>query len=133
MGDELIATIWIEINIAKNKSISVMGGYRQWRYLKQLNINDSNKTQEQILRLETILNQYKKAINENKEIITMIDTNINTSHQSDHNKIYKVSKLYDIFNKFISKHNLTIHNTKNTYFPLHKSTSCIDYIISNIP
>ena len=103
------------------------------RYLKKLNLIDSNKTQAQILRLETILNQYKNEINENKEIISMMDTNINTSHQSDHNKIYKVSKLYDIFTQFITDYDLTIHNNKNTHFPLHKSPSCIDHIVSNIP
>merc|ERR1712240_693580 len=116
MGDELIATIWIEINIAKNKSILVIGGYRQWRYLKQLNINDSNRTQAQILRLETILNQYSKAIKENKEIITMMDTNINRSHQSDHNKISKVSiQTYEFEHwvEYKNKRNLTQKNINN--------------------
>ena len=53
----MIATIWIEIKINNKHSILVMGGYRQWRLFRQLNIHDSHKTNRQIERFKIILNQ----------------------------------------------------------------------------
>ena len=44
----MIAIIWIETKINNKHSILVMGGYRQWRLLRQLNIQDSHKTNKQI-------------------------------------------------------------------------------------
>ena len=31
LENEYIATIWLEVKIGYNKSILIMGGYRQWR------------------------------------------------------------------------------------------------------
>ena len=53
----MIATIWIEIKINNKHSILVMGGYRQWRLLRQLNIQDSHKTNKQTQRFKLILDQ----------------------------------------------------------------------------
>ena len=77
------------MKINNKHSILIMGGYTQWRLFKQLNIQDIHKTNKQIDRFKIILNQWENAINENKEVIILMDTNIDTLTDSNDNKANK--------------------------------------------
>ena len=72
-----------------------MGGYRQWRLLDNIQ-TDSHKTHRQIERFQTIIKQWTTALNENKEVIVLMDTNIDTMTDSNHNKTNKITTLYNI-------------------------------------
>ena len=43
LENQLIETIWIEIMLPTNKNLLIMGGYRQWRLLKEVGIDGSNR------------------------------------------------------------------------------------------
>ena len=65
-----------------------MGGYRQWKLFNSLGFPDSNKTHRQIERFTQILNQWTKALKET-EVIVLMDTNIDTLTDSQHNTKYR--------------------------------------------
>ena len=85
LENEYIATIWIEVKLKSKKNILVMGGYRQWRLFKELGIIDSNKTKNQIDRFKKIIEQWSNALKEGKDVIVVMDTNIDTQTNSNHN------------------------------------------------
>ena len=96
LENEYIATIWIEVKLKSKKNILVMGGYRQWRLFKELGIIDSNKTKNQIDRFKKIIEQWSNAIKEGKDVIVVMDTNIDTQTNSNHNTTNRIKPLYDI-------------------------------------
>ena len=93
-----------------------MGGYRQWRLDKRLGFSDSNKSKKQQDRFKLILNQWEKAIMENKEVIVLMDTNIDTLLKSNHNASNRISPLLNDLQDHINHHEITIHNDKPTHF-----------------
>ena len=97
-----------------------MGGYQQWRLPKQLYLPNSNKSKNQIERFEKILNQWKRAILEQKDIMVLMDSNIDTGIGSNHNNNYDITPLYTLLTQFLDKHNITQLNTKNTHFPIYR-------------
>ena len=88
---DFTSTIWIEVNIPKSKPALFMGGYRQWRLPSILNIPKSNSTKCQLERYEPILENWQKAILEQKDIIILMDDNIDTVKNNNHNNKYKTS------------------------------------------
>ena len=132
LEDTHTSTIWVELNIPHHKNILTMAGYRQWRTPKQLNIQNSHTNTQQKLRLLQITTQWTKALAENKNTITLMDTNIDTSHNSDHNKKQKIQPLHDIFTQHINTHSLVIHNNTPTHHS-NNTSSTIDHITSNCP
>ena len=96
LENEHIATIWIEIKLKSKKNILIMGGYCQWRLFKQLGIIDSNKTNSQIDRFNKIIEQWSIAIREGKDVIVVMDTNIDTLKNSNHNTTHRIKQLHDI-------------------------------------
>ena len=78
LEDNHIATIWLELSINSKKSMLVIGGYRQWRLPKQLNLPNSNKSKNKIERFEKNLNQWERAILEQNDNMVLMDSNIDT-------------------------------------------------------
>ena len=95
----------------------VMGGYQQWRLPKQLYLPNSNKSNNQIERFEKILNQQKRAILEQKDIMVLMDSNIDTRIVSNHNNNYDITPLYTLLTQFLDKHNI---RQPNTHFPIYR-------------
>ena len=53
-----------------------MGGYRQWQLTKYYNDNESKSTNRQMDRMLIILDSWERSMNENKEVIVMMDDNL---------------------------------------------------------
>ena len=127
----LISSIWIEISLKGGKKILLSGAYRQWRLPVELDPSKiSNKKQNQMERLDILLNQWTKACSEGKDVFVAIDDNIdcNISNNSPNNKIL-LSKLNDS----IATNNLVRLNTNNTRFVPNNLPSSLDHFYTNVP
>lgn len=133
LENDFTCTIWIEIYIPNCKPILLMGGYRQWKLLKIMNVSKSGSNNQQFNRYKNIIEMWEKAMYENKETIVLMDDNIDSNPNSSHNKSYNLKKIYDILQSLINKHDVTQHNNKMTRFATHQPPSCIDHIYSNCP
>ena len=61
----------------------------------------------------------------------MMDDNMDSSINSNHNKFYKLHNLYEIWQNHINNFNITQHNFKLTHFRPNKNPSSLDHIYSN--
>merc|ERR1712208_139069 len=80
----------------------------------------------------TVLDQWKKAHKEKKEIIVLTDDNIDHNN-STFNTNYKVNNIKDMTLEFLTDNNYTTHNELHTYYVRQQPISCIDHIYSNCP
>ena len=152
----IVCTIWIQVKTSRNKTITVMGGYRQWKLPKAL-INIINNPNHQICinniqleilqnaqqykelitsqlkRYDLILQQWNKALIEKNHTIVLMDDNIDTSIYANHNKKYKIIDLQDKLSSHVNDNDITQHNTDYTRYVSHQPPSIIDHIYSNCP
>ena len=133
LESDLLSTVWIEVSLPKSKPILIMGGYRQWQLPSELGFNKSKSIKHQKERYELILKNWKKASHENKDIIILMDDNIDTIRNSNHNNKFKINDIYDILQDHLNFRNFSLHNKKATRFAQHNQPSCIDHIFSNCP
>ena len=70
---------------------------------------------------------------ENKDIVTCMDTNIDTSDNSSHNRTFKTTQLLTNFRQHLQTHDLTILNNRYTRITKHQQPSTIDHITTNVP
>merc|ERR1712059_146122 len=107
-----------------------MGGYRQWQLPKIFNNPQSKNNGPQKDRFSKIINNWQKALNEKKNTIVMMDTNIDTLN-TGHNKSFNVENLQTTLFNFLNTNNVTILNKKITHFSKVHQDSCIDHFFSN--
>ena len=127
-------TIWIEVILRQKKTFLFAGGYRQWTLPKEVSndkYTDSKKVKNQVTRYKSIVNNWDKAKNLNKDIVITMDDNLDDSTDNKNtNYPYNLQKLYDIRTTHINKNDFIIHKTDNTYFK-QNITSRPDHIYSN--
>ena len=75
LEDETVAAVWLECGLPNQRKILICNGYRQWRLVGQNN-NASATTAEQLARWLTFLSKWEAALQENKEVVVMLDANI---------------------------------------------------------
>ena len=63
----------------------------------------------------------------------MMDDNMDSNINSNHNNFYKLQKLYELWLRHINKYNITQHNYKLTHFRPNRSPSSLDHLYSNCP
>ena len=80
-----------------------------------------------------IIESWERALAEGKHTVVMMDDNLDTSENSVHNKVFNLKYLYELWQKYLNKHNITQHNFKYTHFRPNKNPSCIDHVLSNCP
>ena len=114
LEDHVTSTIWIEFEMQKGSCL-IMGGYRQWTLPVKMRRNVTMKQDNPEFRLKLILEKIVKAKKENKDIIVMMDTNVDTSVNSTRNSKYK-PKMLKILKDFLQKNKLTILNEEFTRF-----------------
>ena len=78
--------IWLEIYLSKGHNLLLMGGYRTWSSLKVQNIPNSNSNKNQLKRFQITLDNWGKAMYEDKDVIVCTDDNIDSSEFNRHNK-----------------------------------------------
>ena len=122
--------IWLDIKIKGGKSLLLMGGYRQWSLLKQCNIPQSKSNKQQVSRFKTTLDNWGKAMGEDKDVIVATDDNIDSSN-SNHNNKYSINNLRNMLSNHLNQYNLAQINFDHTRIVSHQQPSCIDHIYSN--
>ena len=75
LEDSTTAALWLECGLPKQKGILICVGYRQWRLLGQVD-GTSASTSEQLGRWLMFLEKWEKALQEDKEVIVMLDANL---------------------------------------------------------
>ena len=131
--DKLNSDIWIEISNGGRKNFLLCGSYRQWSLLKEMGIKNSGTIQQQEDRYKKSIENWQKALDENRDTIFLTDDNIDSNINSDLNKKYRTQNLQSILYDHMIKNNLLQHNHENTRFVRHHKESCIDHIYSNVP
>ena len=75
LEDDKVAAIWLECGLPNQRGVLVCIGYRQWRLLGQSD-STSASVPEQLARWTVFLDNWEKAIQEDKEVIVALDANI---------------------------------------------------------
>ena len=75
LEDSTVSAIWLEAGLPRQKKILICHAYREWRYLGQGDDSSSTVT-AQLSRWCTLLNMWEQALLEGKEVILMMDANL---------------------------------------------------------
>ena len=75
LEDDMVAAVWLECGLPRQKGILVCVGYRQWRLLGQQD-NSSSSVPQQLARWTKFLDNWETALSEDKEVIVMLDANL---------------------------------------------------------
>ena len=131
--NDLNSFIWIKLNIKNKKPIYFGGGYRQWALPSEMGLRDSRSSKSQIDRFSTLLKSWSLILKAKCDTIVTLDSNVDFYPLSKHHENYLDKKLYDMFQEFISEHNLKVHNNQFTRYQSNCDPSIIDQIIYNCP
>merc|ERR1712240_160382 len=104
----------------------------QWSLPQILNIKNSNNIQNQTDRWEKVPGKWEKAIKEKKEVIVLMDDNMDLNSDNYKNN-YKIVTIRERTTQFLSENNITTHNKDPTFYINQTPTSCIDHRYSNCP
>ena len=75
LEDNRISAIWLELGLPQKKKILVCQGYREWRYLGQAD-SSSSTVAAQLERWSVFLTLWEQALMEDKEVVVMMDANL---------------------------------------------------------
>ena len=75
LEDSRVSAIWLEVGLPQKKKILVCQGYREWRYLGQTD-QASSTLVAQLERWSIFLAMWEKALVEGKEVVVMMDANL---------------------------------------------------------
>ena len=75
LEDSSVSAIWLEAGLPRQKKILICHAYREWRYLGQED-GTSGSLAAQLARWSILLNMWEKALLEGKEVILMMDANL---------------------------------------------------------
>ena len=75
LEDIRISAIWLEVGLPNKKKILVCQGYREWKYLGQAD-SSSGTVPAQLERWSVFLNHWEQALLEGREVIVIMDANI---------------------------------------------------------
>ena len=125
--------IWVEISLSISNSLLLMGGYRTWSSLKVQNIPNSNSNKNQLKRFNITLDNWAKAMGEDKDTIVCIDDNIDSGDNNKHNKRYNITNLQNSLNNHLNYYSIMQMNKEYTRVTSHQQPSIIDKIYTNRP
>ena len=107
LEDDKVAAVWLECGLPRQKGMLVCVGYRQWRLLGQAD-NTSSTVSEQLARWRTFLSKWETALLEDKEVIVMLDANLDfltwrsTANIPAHHSSIRLKSLIDaLFDQII--------------------------------
>ena len=75
LEDSRISAIWLEVGLPHKKKILICQGYREWKYLGQAD-SSSSTVAAQLERWSIFLTLWEQALIEGKEVIVMMDANL---------------------------------------------------------
>ena len=133
-----VAAVWLECGLPHQRSILVCMGYRQWRLLGQAD-DSSASVAEQLSRWSTFLGKWEAALLEDKEVIVMMDANLDhlTWRSSDnlpyHHSSRRLKDLIDLLFEQIIPLGVSQLVTGATRFERGQPQSGLDHLYSNKP
>ena len=75
LEDDTVSAIWLECGLPRQRKILVCHAYREWQHLGQADMS-SGTLAAQLHRWNILLNMWEKALLEGKEVILMMDANL---------------------------------------------------------
>ena len=75
LEDSSVSAIWLEAGLPRQKKIVICHAYREWKYLEQED-ESSGSVAAQMLRWSALLHMWEKALLEGKEVILLMDANL---------------------------------------------------------
>ena len=75
LEDDITASIWLECGLGNQRKVLLCVAYRQWRLVKQAD-HKSASVGAQFEKWKMFLGKWESTLKENKEVITMMDANI---------------------------------------------------------
>ena len=109
-----------------------MSGYRQWHLPKKYWKGNTGSKQSMEERFQMTLDKWRLAVDEKRDIIVMMDTNLDTSN-TRHNENYNVRGSFNMLQEHLNVTNMMIMNTEFTHFSSQYPPTCIDHFFTNTP
>ena len=137
LEDNRISAIWLEVGLPQKKKILVCQGYREWQYLGQGD-QTSGAIQAQLERWSLFLSLWEKALVEGKEVIVMMDANLdfmkwNNSNLPPNDSTIKLKSLIDLlFEKIFPQGVVQVVTVATRSWP-GQDDSGLDHIYTNKP
>ena len=138
LEDDKVAAVWLECGLPHQKGVLVCMGYRQWRLLGQSD-DSSASVPEQLARWRTFLGKWETALQEDKEVIVMMDANLdhitwrNTDSLPSHHSSIRLKSLIDLLFEKIMPLGVSQLVTGATRFERGQRKSGLDHLYSNKP
>ena len=136
--DNTFSSIWVEVGFPNKRKILICNVYREWGYMQQADPALSFDLAEQISRWRIFLNQWEKALNEDKEVIVTGDMNINHIDWTfdDNSASNQTKRLRPLITELFTRilpHGVSQLVKSATYFAPHQPKSGLDHFYSNDP
>ena len=138
LENDTVQTIWLELGLPQQKKSLVMAGYRQWRLPGQG--QETVSVPQQKARWNIILEQWERALKEEKEVIVMMDANLDSLTWTkdsnllppNHSSIKLRSLAEDLFGR-IYPYGVSMLVREATRAENGAETSCLDHVYTNKP
>ena len=125
--------IVIQVHISKQKSIFVVGFYRQWKLLDQTNPYPSRSPCDQMFRFSLFRNIIDKIALEDKPTVILGDLNLDRFKDNDPYTRTDIKDTLPMLDSLLDDHSFTQHNWQPTRFRAGQRPTCLDLVISNCP
>ena len=136
--DSSVSSIWLSVGLKHQRKILVGGVYRVWQHLDRRDGGASGTDSAQLGRWNTFLNQWERALEENKEVITIGDFNPDwpgcmEQEPTPGSKAYRTRKMAEqLAVKILSRGVTQLVRGATRSWP-GQSDSCLDLIFTNKP
>ena len=135
--DNNISSIWMEIGLPGRGKILICNTYREWQHMGQQD-NSSRTLAAQLGRWELFLQQWERAIREEKEVIVTGDINIDSfkwcrDDLPSTDSTYKLKPLIEALFERIIPQGFSQQVRAATHSWVGQNPSCIDHLYSNKP
>ena len=132
-----ISSIWLEVGLPRRSKILVCNMYREFQHMGQED-NSSLTAAAQLERWEIFLQQWEKAISEDKEVIVTGDINIDSfkwcrDDLPSTDSIHRLRPMIDLLFEKIIPHGFSQQVGVATHSWPGQQPSCIDHLYTNKP
>ena len=135
--DNRVSAIWLEVGLPNRHKIIVCNLYREWGYMRQPD-KSSHSVAAQLDRWNIFINQWEKALSEDKEVIVTGDININSlkwmrDDLPSTDSVHKLRPLIDLLFERIIPHGVSQQVAVATHSWPGQEDSCLDHFYTNKP
>ena len=140
LEDSGLSSIWLELGHKGSKKILVCNIYREWQYMHQQD-KSSLSNASQLLRWERFIESWKRALEEDKEVIVMGDINIDSLSWGlddivSSDRAYRQKELINLLFEQIFPLGVSQHVQVPTLTSNHGQSNekaCLDHVYTNNP